>query len=111
MKKLYLTIVSFCTFFSASTAQQYYPLLDSINVWHYTSNYIPLQLGNPLQSITTCPYPVFFSNNKIESTTHDTLIGTNNYLIVESINDLNPPCLFGFVREDTASKKIYFADN
>jgi len=111
MKKLYLAIISFCTFFSASSAQQYYPLLDSVNVWYYTSNYVPVLLENPLQSVTNCTYPVFFSQYKIESTTHDTLIGTNNYMIVESVSDFNPPCLFGFVREDTASRKIYFADN
>jgi hypothetical protein len=47
-----------------------------------------------------------------QHTTHDTIIDSLTYKIVQQSDDLNPTnCDFGYVREDTATRKVWFKDN
>ncbi len=111
MKNIYLSL--FILLFTKSiVAQQYYPLLDSINSWNYTTNYIPVRLANPTTSQSNCTYPYWFINTMTEFTTGDTTIGSFIYKKVNAVADLNPTlCYFGFVREDTSARKVFFLDN
>ncbi|CAN5328323.1 hypothetical protein BH09BAC5_BH09BAC5_17300 [soil metagenome] len=111
MKKLYFSFLIFCLIPSLN-AQQYFPLLDSINTWNYTTNYIPVRLENPTTTASNCSYPYWFMNTMTQFTIGDTVIGSYSYKIVEVNADQNPnTCFFGFVREDTAARKVFFLDN
>lgn len=111
MKKIYF-ILSFTLFAFFSNAQTYYPMLDSaVNIWNYTTNYIPVRLEQPAVS-SNCIYPNWFSITMTEQTTSDSVINSFSYKRIEVSADLNSnTCLFGFVREDTAARKVYFIDN
>jgi hypothetical protein len=111
MKKIYLAFTLLLTAVSAG-AQQYYPLLDSANTWIYTTNFLPLRQENPVLAASDCSYPQWFGYTMTEYTAADTVIGAFTYKTVESVMDQNPTmCAFGFVREDTAARKVYFLDN
>jgi len=48
----------------------------------------------------------------MQYTTHDTLIDSLTYLIVQEETDQNTTyCEFGYLREDTVAKKVFFKDN
>ncbi len=111
MKQFYIASV-FCLSCFTAPAQQYYPLLDSTNMWSYVANYIPVRQENPALAASACSYPQWFAYTMQEYTTADTVIGAFTYKVVESVADMNPTtCTFGFVREDTAARKVYFIDN
>ncbi len=111
MKKIhFLFLISFFT--KTISSQQYFPLLDSINTWNYTTNYIPVRLAPPSSMMYNCNYPYWFFNSMQEFTTTDTIINSFTYKVVQVTADQNPTaCHFGFVREDTTARKIYFRDN
>jgi len=112
MKKLYFLITIF--FFAKNiSAQQYFPMLDSVNEWRYVGNYVPVRMEQPSQIANApCSYPMFFFQSMVEYTTHDTVMNSMTYKIIDMIEDGNiVPCTFGYVREDTAAKKVFFIDN
>jgi len=87
-------------------AQSYYPMLDSINHWYYTGNYTPV---GPL--LSNCNYPDYQADGMNYFTDGDTVLNGLTYKILIQNHQDNPyHCLFGFIREDTASRKIYFQD-
>lgn len=112
MKKLYSTFLLLCVLF-ASKAQTYYPLLDSVtNNWYLLANYIPVEPGaSPQMFGCNYGFPPSFTSYTI-FTTGDTIISGNTYKILEH-NDYNNfnLCTYGYMREDTATRKVYFIDN
>lgn len=112
MKKIYFFI--FIIFAGKSVAAQaYFPLLDSVNHWQNITNTIPIRLAAPSNVANLpCMYPMYYSFVMEEFTTQDSVINSVNYKMVCATADFNPtPCIIGFIREDTASRKVYFMDN
>lgn len=109
MKKFVLSLILLSA--SLLNAQHYYPMLDSINQWTYTANYVPVSPPRQMES-QVCSYGLFdsFSGNigHVYST-HDTITGGKLYKILYAAPA--SPCYFGLIREDTAARKIYFKDN
>jgi hypothetical protein len=100
-----------CLFLSvlSSNAQKYYPMLDSINNWRYVSNFIPLtNHHNPVAS--TCSSPININQEGEIYTRRDTLIGSNSYKELIYSAPYNTNCSFGFIREDTSTRKVFFLD-
>lgn len=106
MKKLLLTLLLFSGLLSMGNAQQYHPLLDSANYWHYSTNYFAVRL----QAAVNCSYPMYFDMGEGQFTAGDTLINSLTYKIM---NAGNPqfPCRYGYIREDSSARKVYFLDN
>jgi hypothetical protein len=110
MKKLYSAIFIFL-FAGTISAQAYFPMLDSVNNWHNITNFIPVRI-NPISASQNCTYPVFYVNDLEEYTTQDSVINSFTYKMVYATADGNiTPCFIGFMREDTAARKVYFLDN
>jgi hypothetical protein len=100
MKKL--LFFSQLLIFSFSKAQQYHPLLDSVNEWNYFSICMAVSsISNP------CFYGSVHSYYFSEFTSNDTIINSMEYKRVNS----DIACLMGYIREDTLQKKVYFIDN
>lgn len=115
MKKLYLTLCLALSGAFLLNAQSYIPLLDSVNIWQYNSNLTPVQppSKNPTtQSANPCSYFNWFNIYMTQNTTTDTIIDSLTYKIVKQIDDINPVyCDFGYVREDTSTRHVWFKDN
>ncbi|HMT29164.1 MAG TPA: T9SS type A sorting domain-containing protein [Bacteroidia bacterium] len=112
MKKLYI-IISFLLACSQVKSQSYYPMLDSIsNIWYYTFNMIPVRA--PQTAAPNCNYGFTTSTQaNTLSTIGDTIINSLNYKIILQ-QEYNMPlgdCVYGYLREDTVSQKVYFMDN
>jgi hypothetical protein len=106
MKKLYL-LFTFLLIGKFVSAQTYYPMLDSINDWHYVSNWIGVRL-QPSAQTAICSYPLQSTSTSFEEfSTNDTALNSVAYKTIETSNG----CIAGFLREDTAARKIYFQDN
>jgi len=90
-------------------AQKYVPMLDSVNVWSYST--VEIVTKPQIQNSITCSYPRHYWGGSSEYTLSDTIINSVQYQKVYSKNFNSNSCLFGFVREDTAKKIIYFRDN
>lgn len=105
MKKLYTLILS-SVLASGAFAQTYYPMLDSINVWSYASHLIGVRHAEMTQA-APCSYPLFAYGSFKQYTEADTLIGSYYYKPV--MNTLFT-CTMGYMREDTAARKVYFID-
>ncbi len=108
MKKLYIILLlSFVSNFVSG--QNYYPLLDSaVNRWTYTGIYLPVRAAaNGL-----CTYGQLPFTSAIQETVADTMINNIVYKVVD-IRDFGSSisCRYGYLREDTASRKVYFVDN
>ena len=102
MKKIFLFLIIFD--FQKSFSQQYFPTIDSVNEWNYQSLFMAAKLAS-----TLCNYGNNFIGGPFtERTIGDTLIQAKSYKIIESA--LNG-CILGYVREDSAQKRIYFLDN
>lgn len=109
MKQFYFLIL-ISIFGKTISAQQYYPMLDSsINEWSYTNFGIGV-IQNPSFQSLPCNYPAANTPGwpYKEFTTSDTIIGSNIYKVI--YNDFSY-CTLGYIREDTATKKIFFLDN
>lgn len=106
MKKLLLALFLFSGLILSAKGQQYHPLLDSANYWHYSANYFPVKL----QIATDCSYPMFFDRGEGQFTSGDTIINSLVYKIMDA-GDPQFPCRFGYIREDTSARKVYFLDN
>ena len=112
MKKLYTLTALISLSTAVLHAQNYVPLLDSTNVWHYAASPMVVRLEAPTPAASPCSYPGYFGSTKIQYTTHDTVIDSLTYKIVMEERDLNPNyCTFGYIREDTSLRKIFFLDN
>jgi hypothetical protein len=85
-----------------SSAQNYHPLLDSTNTWTFVMNQLAVSPEN-----TDCYYPFIPSQiNGYLETTIDTTINLLSYkkLTQESM------CTFGYIREDTSARKVFFVN-
>ncbi len=84
MKKLLL--ISFFFFFGISVfSQNYKPLLDNVNEWHFTSCYFG------------CLTDIYYTNG-------DTIVDGKNYKILDGYHYISRTFL---IREEIASKKVY----
>lgn len=111
MKKILLGIIISIACLE-SKAQNYVPMLDSVsNVWHYVFNIIPVRQQSASQQ--NCMYGNFSGISNTLSTIGDTVINSVTYkkLLQQEYNNPFNDCMFGYLREDTAAKQIYFMDN
>ncbi len=109
MKKLY-TFILVCMFSSSLCAQGYFPMLDSTsNTWTFVANMVPVRMQ---QQAAVCDYNYSPFTSEIY-TVNDSVIGSETYkvLYLKDANSGLPDCIYGYIREDTALKKIYFVDN
>ncbi len=112
MKKLYLSIlILICC--SQLRAQGYFPMLDSIsNNWHYIATVIPLRTASPGPNCDYLTSSFNYSASKM-FTSGDTIINSITYKKLDQEQSMipNSECFFGYLREDTATQRIYFMDN
>lgn len=112
MKKISLLLL--VLFLSCKiNAQVYYPMLDSVsNTWYFVSNIVPV---SPPESVpVNCLYAQFpLADSFIYSTQGDTVISGNTYKILIESDYLgsSQTCTYGYIREDTSARKIFFIDN
>lgn len=111
MKKIYTCIIFIYSL--SCKAQVYQPMLDSVsNTWYFVSNIVPLSPAP--QAPANCSYGMMpFANSLIYFTSGDTMMNGNSYKILLEHDYFFPAntCLFGYMREDTAARKIFFVDN
>lgn len=108
MKKLYFAFFTLL-FAGKISAQAYVPMLDSANEWSYTCQLIALRVAPTVQSAAPCTYPVQPAYAPFKQyTTSDTVINSTTYKIVMNNYMM---CTMGYIREDTAARKVYFLDN
>ena len=111
MKKFYLLLI---LSFSGTIikAQPYAPMLDSIsNIWYFSWNVMPVRLAS---SAPNCSYPLYpTSPSWTYSSVYDTSANGFTYKAIGKQNYGVPflDCVAGYLREDTAARKIYFMDN
>lgn len=107
MKKIY-ALLFFAAMLTTVRAQVYHPLLSTVNDWSYATQAMTTRLHDQLQS-GPCSYPAFIVSQSFhEYTTNDTLIGIHFYKPVESTG---MSCSMGYIREDSAARKVFFIDN
>jgi hypothetical protein len=93
---------------SVVKAQPYKPVLDPLqNTWYYVDNQVPVRLPAETQS-PLCSYNFIPYQSYIQYTGSDTVINSLTYKTLYQDQPNN--CLFGFVREDTTQRKVYFLD-
>jgi hypothetical protein len=90
-----------------SNAQSYIPLLDSVNIWSYTNNSSPMSPPPHFNTMQDCSYPNY--GHQHYYTSNDTTINSLTYkkLIAD---DNFTSCLYGYIREDTSLRTVYFQD-
>lgn len=113
MKKLILFPVLLILIGTSVFSQPYHPMLDSVsNIWHYTGNILPVRTSS---APVTCNYPNFFWFMGYKAITNgDTTISGITYKKLEEHSQpsaFSDVCLYGYLREDTVSRKVYFMDN
>lgn len=93
-------------------AQNYRPLLDSVNSWCFVSNYFIVNAPDT-SFYGPCYYPYGGMNSGSKLyTTADTLINGVIFKLLESTDYyFNDVCRYGYIREDTAARKVYFMNN
>ena len=107
MKKIYFLFLLFLLLNQKIFSQHYYPLLDSaINHWRFTENYLPVRVAQPT-AIFNCDYNSY--PPKELSTIGDTILNAKHYKILIA-TAFSSDCIFGYLREDTAARKVYFQD-
>ncbi|MFM7079427.1 MAG: hypothetical protein ACKOYC_06515 [Bacteroidota bacterium] len=110
MRLLLISVIAIISSYSASS-QTYHPLLDSTaNVWHYTANWIPVKTMQPAGG--PCSYQNSSQYFRLESV-GDTIINGTDYRIIDNFEIWTNfvPCRFGYIREDTTTRKVYFIPN
>jgi len=100
----FLLILSLTT-----NAQSYVPLIDSVNTWTYVSNLVPVVPPPHLVQVTDCYYPFSAYPHAVQMTGEDTLVHNFTYKKL-LYNYQFTQCLYGFIREDTTLRKVYFQD-
>jgi len=104
----HLLLICFLIVSMEGISQSYIPMLDSVNVWSYTYNYMPVAPPPHLIQLTDCYYPQ--SPGVARHTTgDDTLVHSISYKKLYYNYDFSQ-CLFGFIREDTSQRKVFFQD-
>lgn len=92
----------------------YVPLLDSVNIWHYTANVMPVMSAPAGNTRAGQCGPVGFYGWGMftEFTSTDTLINGVIYKTLQSVIGSSWPqqCTMGYIREDLATRRIYFWD-
>jgi hypothetical protein len=110
MKKFYFIFLLFLSAYL--NGQPYEPMLDSVsNTWYYTLNVIPVRQQQQL--LPNCNYTAWGSAGTTTlTTTGDTIINGLTYLSVleEQYGNPSADCIYGFLREDTVTRKVYFMD-
>lgn len=107
---------SFDTCFEiAITNSRYVPLLDTINIWHYSDIPMGVLTEEPFNNsrASGCgPGQSWGHRYFTEYTGSDTLISGLPYKTLWGETNTWPAnlCVIGFVREDIASRKVYFLD-
>jgi len=112
MKKLYSSILLLICM-SNLNAQGYFPMLDSIsNNWYYVATIIPVRTTS---SAPDCDYlSASFNYSACKMfTSGDTTINSVTYKKLDQEQLMVPgsDCFFGYLREDSATQRIYFMDN
>jgi|GEM_PF-2570777 len=110
MKKLYSLLILFTSLGFTLRAQTYYPMLDSAaNKWTYATQAFGVTQPPPGPRTSNCNLPLYMSglSNPWEYTAGDTVINSVTYKILIYEENMTP-CLIGFIREDTAARKVYF---
>src|SRR5665213_1276149 len=99
MKKLILIIAITFSLSSKLSAQQYYPMLDSVNHWVYGTTVCGVSPHSKHISVSSCGYPdMQFCDNGEIYTGQDTLIDSLIYRTVfAGDHNLNSYCLYGFI--------------
>jgi type IX secretion system substrate protein len=114
MKKCY-TLLIILVYSQISKAQIYYPMLDSsVNTWYYTFNILPVSPPGIPPAGVPCNYgnSNFFGSSVKYYTQGDSVINSLSYQKLMFDNYLSTAgCTYGYLREDTSSRKIYFMDN
>ncbi len=107
MRKTYLILIGLILSGLKGYSQQYHPMLDSVNNWRYmTTNFLVVSPPPHRHALYPCGYPDYSETERY--TTNDTLITGKTY---KKLKSLSSGCLYGYMREDTASRKIFFMDN
>lgn len=90
-------------------AQAYVPMLDSaINEWTYATVGIGVVAPQPgARATCTLPYMAAPYSDARDYTQGDTVLNSNVYKVLYHEEYFNA-CLLGFIREDTATRKVYF---
>jgi hypothetical protein len=112
MKRTILIGILFLNIVTDMNAQQYHPMLDTINDWVYGMGICAAAPHEKHTANSSCGYPnLSFCNNGEIYTGQDTLINAVKYkTIIAGNHSTSSYCLYGFMREDTSLKKIYFKD-
>ncbi len=111
MHKLSLTSIFLLFVLNSTLAQPYIPMLDNLsNTWYFTINMVGVKSS---QQPVNCLYPSSPFDSFEINTTQDSLINGVTYqmLLRHSYNLPFDTCVLGFVREDTASRKVYFMEH
>jgi hypothetical protein len=111
MKKLYLLTFFVVAFYPRLYAQGYHPMLDDqSNNWTFIFNVMPVRAQ---QSANPCDYNNSSYTASSYFTASDTVINTVTYktLYSQVYSDPLSLCLFGFIREDTTTRQVYFMDH
>ncbi len=90
---------------------EYIPLLDTINIWHYVNNTMPvLSSTPPAPRSLNCSINSYWFSTKAEYTEGDTLINGKAYKGFWSQANQWPVqyCQAGFIREEISTRKIYY---
>ncbi len=108
MKKFLLLLF---TLFVLQTvhAQPYYPMLDSVNTWRYIGNGLTVRPHDVPDFNCSYPFMADYGPSSMY-TAQDTVINSKTYKVIIAAPDWSSPCTYGYLREDTALRKIYFLD-
>jgi hypothetical protein len=94
----------------------YWPMLDSVNIWQYVGNIEPeiappYNNNNGIRSLANaCQYPLStYPGGTSEFTEGDTVINGDHYKVLWA-SDYGVPCIVGFLREDSINRIVYFKD-
>lgn len=113
MKKLYMLSI-IIIYSCAIKAQGYYLMLDTaVNVWYYTFNIIPVSPQNTPFPGAPCNYGNWGFGPSIKYySAGDTVMNSLTYqkLMMDDYYSMYN-CTYGYLREDTLAKKVYFIDN
>ena len=104
-------LVQFCLFQNAfGQYPQYHALLDSFNRWSYVNETMPIKIKSLANS--DCYSGFIYSEGNFEQTVLDTVIAGHLYKKLQYgyFNSNVNGCSLGFLREDTAARKVYFLD-
>ena len=104
-----LLILLLCILSTFSFAQNYHPLLEATNNWHMVPNGMVVRPPASLQS--ACTYPDIMSSYMETDFRTGTDTSINGQIYKPVLITQSGDCTFGYIREDSIAKKVYFIDN